>query len=95
MATPRICSIPDCGKRVLARGWCGMHYQRWERYGDPNHVLKPPKAPRGDPLRYFEEVVLAYDRDHCLPWPYLRDEHGRGRLFVDGKPKIVSRMVCV
>lgn len=31
----RICSIPDCTKAELSRGWCGMHYERWRIAGDP------------------------------------------------------------
>lgn len=27
------CSIRDCPKRVLARGWCSTHYQRWYKTG--------------------------------------------------------------
>src|SRR5271170_2994543 len=34
------CSIEDCSKPVLARGWCSMHYKRWEKHGDPSTVLK-------------------------------------------------------
>lgn len=29
------CSIPGCGRGVLARGWCGMHYKRWKAHGNP------------------------------------------------------------
>lgn len=29
------CHIEDCEGRVLARGWCSSHYQRWLRHGDP------------------------------------------------------------
>jgi hypothetical protein len=29
------CEEPDCGRRVYARGWCGMHYKRWLRTGSP------------------------------------------------------------
>jgi hypothetical protein len=25
----RICSIVGCGRKYVARGHCGMHYQRW------------------------------------------------------------------
>lgn len=29
------CSIDECEKPVLGRGWCSMHYNRWRRNGDP------------------------------------------------------------
>lgn len=29
------CSVEGCEKKVLGRGWCGMHYYRWQNYGDP------------------------------------------------------------
>lgn len=29
------CSIENCGKSVASRGWCRMHYVRWQRHGDP------------------------------------------------------------
>lgn len=31
----RTCSVNDCSGRVFARGWCGKHYKRWYKYGDP------------------------------------------------------------
>lgn len=31
----RICSIGDCGRPAWARSWCGTHYRRWQRTGDP------------------------------------------------------------
>lgn len=31
-----VCQIQGCGKKVLARGWCSMHYSRIQRYGDPD-----------------------------------------------------------
>lgn len=31
----RTCSIPGCGRSVLARGWCNRHYCRWREHGDP------------------------------------------------------------
>lgn len=29
------CSIEGCEKPVKVRGWCMMHYTRWQRHGDP------------------------------------------------------------
>ena len=32
----RTCLIPDCGRTDMgARGWCQMHYRRYQRHGDP------------------------------------------------------------
>jgi hypothetical protein len=30
----RTCSIEDCEKPARCRGWCHMHYHRWQRHGD-------------------------------------------------------------
>lgn len=32
------CSIAGCGRVVLARGWCRMHYLRWYKHGSPDVV---------------------------------------------------------
>ncbi len=32
----RLCGIPDCGRKHHIRGWCRIHYMRWQRNGDPN-----------------------------------------------------------
>lgn len=37
------CSVPDCSKPVIARGWCRMHYTRWHRTGS---IEEPKKARR-------------------------------------------------
>lgn len=29
------CGIDNCERPALARGWCGAHYQRWKKHGDP------------------------------------------------------------
>jgi hypothetical protein len=29
------CSIAGCEAKVVARGWCSAHYQRWSNHGDP------------------------------------------------------------
>lgn len=34
-STQATCSIGGCGRKVIARGWCSKHYQRWSNHGDP------------------------------------------------------------
>lgn len=34
----KICSIPDCGGEILAKGFCRKHYLRQYKYGDPYFV---------------------------------------------------------
>lgn len=40
-----VCCIGDCGRPVLARGWCGAHYRRWHKFGDPEYGA--PLSPSG------------------------------------------------
>lgn len=39
--TESICRQPDCQQPVKTRGWCAMHYRRWQRHGDPTVVIRP------------------------------------------------------
>ena len=38
------CSIEGCEQSALARGWCGKHYQRWTKHGDPMAPVKLRRA---------------------------------------------------
>ena len=49
---------------------------------------------RGELERYLREVVLPYEGNECLFWPYSRDGHGYAQMFRGGKNLIVSRVVC-
>lgn len=85
-----ICSIPECGKTVLSRGWCNSHYRRWYKHGDP----LSGRIPQGEARRYFDDVVLSYEGEECLPWPYGRDSSGYARLWDNGKAENACRLVC-
>ena len=39
-----------CGEKVLARGWCSMHYKRWTRTGDPGPAERINQQGPGDGL---------------------------------------------
>lgn len=35
------CAVEGCTNAAHARGWCGKHYARWRRYGDPKKMARP------------------------------------------------------
>jgi hypothetical protein len=86
-----ICTVSNCGKTAVARGFCGAHYYRWQKHGDP----LGGRIPNGEAARYLREVVLAYEGDECLAWPYLKNAEGYGLINrPSGNVAIVSRIVC-
>jgi hypothetical protein len=40
-----LCAVEDCTTPVKSKGWCGLHYTRWYRHGDPLVTLTPPRFP--------------------------------------------------
>lgn len=83
--TDRICSIPDCGRVLYARGWCSVHYQRWRTTGSVD--AERPVAPkrRGELTRLAEKYAVA--SNGCWLWTgnlgrggyaYFRRDAGRG-----------------
>jgi len=87
----RLCSVSVCSKRHYGHGYCRPHWKRYLRHGDPIHGHRP----KGEALRYFHEVVLRYDGDDCLFWPFNRNKKsGHGIVNFDGRKQIVHRMVC-
>jgi hypothetical protein len=83
------CSIEGCGKPHAARGWCNAHWERWRHHGDP----LGGGTVRGETVRYFREVVLAYEGNDCLFWPYHTNK-GYGSIRHNGRPHAVHRLVC-
>lgn len=90
MATQAICSIPECGKTHLAKGWCRKHYLRNYRTGKTS----TDRTPAGAGLEWLISVAMAYDGDECLSWPFGRNAYGYGLATVDGQQKIASRILC-
>lgn len=50
MATSRICSVANCGKPRRKGEWCGAHYMRWRRHGDPLGGGAKPGPPKAAPI---------------------------------------------
>lgn len=36
------CGVPTCKDDAICRGWCGKHYRRWRRTGNPEGLLGRP-----------------------------------------------------
>ena len=84
------CIVDGCEEKHVARGYCSTHYARWKVKGNPGGAEIEHK---GRPLRYFREVVLTYDGDECLLWPFATSS-GYGVLRLDGHQQYVHRLVC-
>ncbi|AII27768.1 hypothetical protein B9J07_12890 [Sinorhizobium sp. LM21] len=51
-------------------------------------------AKRGEAQEYYRSVVLAYDGEECLIWPFSCAGNGYAQMYRDGQPRVVSRLVC-
>lgn len=67
-----------------------MHYQRFRNHGDP----LGGRTLNGATEEYYRTIVLNYEGDDCLIWPYTRAGAGYGLMHRGGKAIIVSRAVC-
>jgi len=50
------CAFEGCGRKREKREWCGTHYSRWRKHGDPHVYLKvagPPKPCRAEGCERF------------------------------------------
>ena len=80
-----ICSVHDCGGRVLAHNLCGKHYLRRRRHGS-EHIVKPAvKPPR--------IILCTVNGAECWNWAGAHCGGGYGIATVNGKkikiPKIM------
>ncbi len=84
------CSVDGCARQPHGHGFCLKHYKRWRNHGDP----LAGRTPVGEPQRYFQEVVLPYEGNDCLTWPYSRTSYGYGTVYQDGEMKYVHNLIC-
>lgn len=83
------CSISGCGGGVASFGLCNKHYLRQKRHGSTDKVLHHAK-------QFFENVILKYDGDACLMWPFQWPECDYyPRIKYNGKTVKVHRAVCL
>lgn len=75
MADPT-CAIDGCGKKRFCRGWCTMHYSRWQRHGDP---LRENVIVQYVGVEFEDLVDRSGGPDACHPWKGAIDQQGYGR----------------
>ncbi len=45
-------------------------------------------------MKFWRDVVLTYDGNECLVWPFARTDAGYGNLYHCGKIHLVHRITC-
>jgi hypothetical protein len=91
MADEAVCTIPNCGKPVMGRGWCNSHYLRWRRNGSPT----AGRIANGSLIAEVQRAIAEATPDRCWEWPYGRASTGYGHLSYDGKNMGAHRLVCI
>lgn len=87
------CLVDGCPRSSVTMNYCNRHYLKFRKYGDATFT-KMSQAEKGEPERFFREVVMTYDGDDCLTWPFAENGAGYGLLFRYGRNQLVSRLVC-
>ena len=85
-----LCSVDGCNNQARRKGWCGAHYHRWRRHGDP----ASGRTLLGAPGQFLEAVVIPHTGADCLAWPFARDPYGYGKISRSGRMDRVNRVVC-
>ncbi len=70
-----VCLFDGCGSSVERRnggraGFCGTHYQRIKRHGDPG------RAPWASVTEGWIADHVSYEGEDCLIWPFARNNKG-------------------
>lgn len=84
----RKCSVDGCNKKHKAIGFCGQHWYRFKKYGDP----LGGGTFWGEPLKFLTSVI-NYDGDECIAFPYCKTK-GYGKTEVNGVEIYAHRFVC-
>lgn len=81
----KTCSIPDCGNKLYARGFCEKHYQRNRKFGSPDDK-------KGDHVPLEVKFWRKVDKNgppsrlgsNCWEWMEFRRK-GYGSVWVNGR----------
>lgn len=87
----KVCSIEGCGGTHKAYGWCGKHYLRWKKHGDP--LVGAEKTKKGEPRKWLMAHVSHTGRE-CLIWPFSRMSNGYPWIWWNGRGDGAHRVMC-
>lgn len=90
MADQVLCSVPNCNKRVLARGWCNRHYLKWRKCGSPEGT----GTSHGDPIKFLLETAINHKAGECILWPYAKSSSGHAIICISGRNVPAARYLC-
>lgn len=80
----RTCSVDGCARVHYAFGWCNLHWQRWQRTGNP---LNPGRIVGDDEARWISKVDCS-DPTGCWPWMGAPQSNGYGHFRVGGRGSV-------
>lgn len=86
------CSVGGCTRQHEARGWCGKHYRRWRRHGDPLVRGGRPRGRTGGTTAERPAANSLTTSTGCVEWTGGVNEKGYGRMKVDGRTESVHRV---
>ncbi|MGW3144839.1 HNH endonuclease signature motif containing protein [Streptomyces sp. NPDC001177] len=82
----RMCSVADCTKPHIARGFCTAHYQRWQRHGNPLSTPVQVKVFGTPEERFWPKVDTE---GVCWEWTAGKYADGYGQ-FNSGQAKVAA-----
>lgn len=94
----RLCSIPNCTGKHVARGYCVPHWRRWKLHGDPlgagcKHLWKPRNNFVVGPIGFVQSsngdyfLVDADDFDKAIQYPWS-SMNGYAKTLLPGRKKM-------
>lgn len=89
--TKRICSTPECGRPIHARGVCDRCRHRITA-GIP--LDQVPKTPNGEPLAALK-VFVAIAGDECQFWKYAHTGHGYALIAWQGRMRLAYHVAMI